>query len=100
MVMTTEQKMLRVALILMFAGLVALSVALYVQSIVLAAVIFVVITVAANTLVRCPRCGANAYREETGIGTMYSVLNTKCYKCGLSFTKEYLPGRQDEPVNS
>lgn len=51
----------------------------------------VAIALSTNWLVRCPRCGSNVYRQEsTGLGQTYSILNTSCYKCGLSFTKEYV----------
>lgn len=91
--MTTSTK-LEVALVsVVVVGCVLLSVAVYFQSVALAVLFSAVIVYVGNTMVRCPRCGTNALQMDTPRGRVYSVLNTKCRTCGLSFTQGYRDAR-------
>lgn len=87
--MRTDRRMVWVSLTAMFCCLSVMAVASWAGHAWWGIGFALVIAVVANAIVRCPRCGANAYRQETALlGATYSILNSSCYRCGLSFTRE------------
>ena len=89
--MTTGQKMVWLSIGSLASWFIVMSVALSIGHELWGIGVGLVMVIVANTIVRCPRCHANVYRQETSSsGTVYSILNTTCYRCGLSFTKAYV----------
>lgn len=91
MVATTAKKLHRVALGMVLVTAIGLLLGLFTQSIVLIVLVVASVAIMGARLARCPRCSANAFREETSFGTVYNVLNSQCYKCGLRFNRPYSP---------
>lgn len=88
--MTTERMMVRAGLSGMVSAFAVMSAGLLSEYVWLGIGVGAVIMLVVTLSVRCPRCGANAYRQESAVfGEMHSILNTSCYRCHLLFTKEY-----------
>jgi hypothetical protein len=88
---TTDQRMLWASIGGMVIGLLGMVIAHLLDHVWWGVALAVAIALGSNFAVRCPRCGANVFRQESAaLGTIYSITNTSCYRCGLSFTRRYV----------